>query len=66
MKLTLLQCQVCYTPDHCEQCNYVDIDSLYFMYTSYFWNIRHMMVTNIQMVYYLSWYFYVLLKNKMI
>ena len=47
IKLTFLQYQVCYTPDHCDQCKYVDVDSLYFMYTSYFWNIRLMMVTNI-------------------
>ena len=45
---------------------YVDIDSLYFIYTSYFWNIRLMVVTNVLMVDYLSWYLYmyVLLKKK--
>ena len=26
-----MQYQVCYTPDHCDQCKYVDIDRLYFI-----------------------------------
>ena len=30
-----MQYQVCYTPDHCDQCKYVDIDHLYFIFLEY-------------------------------
>ena len=48
----------CYTPDRYK---YVDIDSLYFIHTIYFWNIRLILVTNSVMVYYFSQHYIVLL-----